>query len=481
MDKIRKFYYDYVSRTIEGYGYKYSLMNYLISLFLFYCMIAIAGIYFKLTFICLVIIFSVVFACFPIIVVSQFKYLYNNKQYENLVGYLEQMIFSFKRSPMILDCFKCTVDIVEEGVAVEMYKAIEMIESDSKGDGYIKAFHYIESVYPCSRVQALHSFMLSVEQNGGKYQHAIDVLLEDIRSWISRTYGYQKELTSVKSKIGLSIILSLFIAGTMMVMVPSELVQFGDNYVYLVATTTFFIALIILFVFVQVKLNGSWLVNDLIQDEFMKKEYVVKQKKLFIQSLLYCPIVLIGCILMQPLFICLGIALIMLQWIMPYFKKYTYSNKEKRAIQKSFPFWLRDISLQIQSMIVPLAIKESIESAPIVLQPHLSELVYKINDNPDSISPYNDFLKDYQIPDITNAMKMLYSIQTLHVRDIQIQLTALIKRNQTMLEKAEKIKNEDTLAGIGFFMAIPMLLATLKLLVDLGLILISFMTMTSGI
>lgn len=479
--KLKNIISENFTRKIEAYGYKYSLTSYIKSLLIFYLVIGLCCLYFKLNYINIFIVLLFAFICFPLIVLSQFKFMFNNKKFENLVGYLEQMIFSFKRNPKILDSLKSTSVLVDESISLILEDAIKIIENDNTGEGYQKAFKYIESNFTCSRVQAMHSFLLSVEENGGKYQHAIDVLLDDIRQWISRTYIYQKELANVKSKIVLSVILSLLIAGTMLIMVPSELVKLNENIIYLTTTTIYFICLITLFVFIQTKLNGEWLIDDSIKEKHLKDK-TDYDNKLLIKNLLICSPFFIILLFIRSSFLFYFIVFIsVLINLWPFIENKRVDLIRNRNIQKAFPFWLRDISLQVQTLIVPLAIKDSIQSAPNVLKEPLIRLSNDIDEKPDSIEPYNNFLSDYQVPDITNAMKMLYSIQELHTRDIQIQLTALIKRNQELLERAERFQNEDRLSGISFIMAIPMLFATFKLLVDLSIILFSFMNMTSNI
>lgn len=479
-----------MTTEIRGYGYNYSIKQFILQLLFSYGLLIVAGIFFQLHPTCIVILCIWAFLWLPIIVLAQFRYLANNRKFEIVVGYVEQMIFAFKKSPKILESFKNVIDIVDPKMVKVIRHAITCIEQDHDGTGYRQAFKCIEDRYMCTRIKALHKFMLNVEENGGQYQHAIDILLEDIQTWITCTYEYQKELKGIKGKILLSIILSVMIAGTMMAIIPKELVVFGDSIVYLISTTILFGVLIWLIAFVQIKLNGQWFVDDTLStsEKTIKRALAnvdmhnekISKRKSIIAFIISLPIPITGLLLQSNFILMVGIVFSVIVFIS---RKLRYKSARKtiqRALEKEFPIWLRDISLQLQTLVIPLAIKNSITEAPIVLQPPLIHLIKTIEKNPTSIKPYNEFLKDYHLTDVTNAMKIIYTIQTLHVDDAYQQIDDLVKRNQKMLAKSEKIRNEDMLMSIGFIVAAPMVLATCKLIVDLVLVMASFMAMSKG-
>lgn len=475
---------------IRGYGYDYSIKKFMMQLVVMDITIIIASYFFQLNVVC--ILFLCIFAlfCLPIIILAQFRYLASNKKYEVLVGYLEQMIFAFKKSPKILDAYKTIVNIVDKDMKQCIEKAITIIETDTTGNGYQNAFAMIEKEYCCTRVKALHKLMLNVEENGGDYQSSINILLDDIQTWVERTYSYQKELKGIKGKIILSIILSIGIAGTMTAFIPKELIVFGDSMIYLIATTILFMLLIGMLAFIQTKLNGKWLIDDTISTKdsviisamniLETHDKKVNRKKSIISLVITLPIMVVG-VLMHSIFV-IGLG-VCISLFMFFYRSFTYKSSRKvvtKALEKEFPIWLRDISLQLQTLVVPLAIKNSIKMAPVVLKAPLEKLSIEIDKNPTSILPYNQFLKEYHLTDVSNAMKILFTIQTLSIDDAQNQIDDLVKRNQKMLAKGEKIRNKDVLGGIGFIVAFPMVVATLKLMVDLVLVMASFMSMSSG-
>ncbi len=146
-----------------------------------------------------------------------------------------------------------------------------------------------------------------------------------------------------------------------------------------------------------------------------------------------------------------------------------------RELNKQFPSWLMNIALLLQTDNVQVAIRKSLEDAPDVLQHPLGELVEELEQTPDSIAPYHKFLKEYRNPDIQSAMKILYSLSSGFGGDTNQQISELIDRNNTMLDNAEKLDQEDKIAGMKIFILLPSLFASFKLMIDMGMLLVVFL------
>lgn len=283
--KIKNAYnFKNLQTEIRGYGYEYKFGKFFLQLLIVFLAIIVAGLLYKLNTTCIVVLCIIALVLFPVIIAAQFRYIYEQKKFTMLVEYLEHMIFNFKKTPKILVALRDTRELVSVEMQSLIDHAIEVIENREDATNlYQEAFAEFEKQFPCSRLLALHRFLINIELQGGNYQSAIDLLLVDIRAWVERTYIYQKELKNIKNKI-----------------------------------------------------------------------------------------------------------------------------------------------------------------------------------------------VEYNMNDLSTAMKMLYTLQSLGSEDSEKQLHVLIERNQGMLEKSERIRNEDMLGSIGFIVALPMLLASLKLVADLGMILMSF-------
>ena len=77
----------------------------------------------------------------------------------------------------------------------------------------------------------------------------------------------------------------------------------------------------------------------------------------------------------------------------------------------------------------------------------------------------DEFLKEFDLPDIRSAMKTIYNMNEIDDQYRQKQISSLIERNQIMLARSEKLRNEDTLLGVELMNYIPVLLFVIQLLV----------------
>ena len=63
-------------------------------------------------------------------------------------------------------------------------RAIEELEYGMGQRVYEDALRIIEEEYDCARIRTLHKFIVSVEEKGGRYRGAMEVLLEDFDRWV---------------------------------------------------------------------------------------------------------------------------------------------------------------------------------------------------------------------------------------------------------------------------------------------------------
>ena len=140
-----------------------------------------------------------------------------------------------------------------------------------------------------------------------------------------------------------------------------------------------------------------------------------------------------------------------------------------------FPTWLRNLILHLQTDNVHVALANSLRSCPDVLKPEVKELLIGISNDPNSIIPYTNFLKDYNLPEFKSAVRFLYSLAEFGTDDMITQLDQLVQQNAVLTAEAEKIRNDSALAGLSTLTFAPMLVSSVKLLIDLGLFFTNFM------
>ncbi|MDD6451303.1 MAG: hypothetical protein PUF56_05140, partial [Lachnospiraceae bacterium] len=124
-------------------------------------------------------------------------------------------------------------------------------------------------------------------------------------------------------------------------------------------------------------------------------------------------------------------------------------------------------SLLLQTENVQVAILTSFPDAPAVLKSDLDQLIRDLEQDPVSIHPYLNFLKDYTLPEVRSAMKMLYSLSEGKGGEAAGQIRELIQRNQVLQDRSAKLGNEDVMAGMFLLFLSPQLTGGLLMLADM--------------
>ena len=157
-----------------------------------------------------------------------------------------------------------------------------------------------------------------------------------------------------------------------------------------------------------------------------------------------------------------------------------YRLAKKRCaneIAKAFPQWLMEISLLLQiSDNVNAAIAKSIGEAPAILTESLNEMHAQIMENPESNEPYMNYMKEFGLLEIQSAMGMLYSISSGRGGDAQLQIDEILAKNAAMLSQSESASNDNRLAALYWQFLFPSIIGGGKLIADMTLVTIAFMS-----
>lgn len=485
----KRYNFKAIQAKIEGYGFHYSFMDFAKTTALFVAACIIVGHFLKLQgfYVCALIL--VAFAMLPAMIISQFKYIYEQKRFSELVVYMEQMAYSFKKTPKILLALKDTAEVTSGKMNKLVNAAIYHIENTYSEHVYEEALEIIQSEYECSRLMQLHKFLVKIEARGGEFQNSMDILLDDISAWSKSTFIYQKDRADIKRKIMISLILSMCICSTTIFMIPDG-VDFTTMPVYQISTVSCLAIFLGIYTLTQTKLNGSWLENDAIKDE----EEIVKNYNIALTSVdedslkkAKKKVAIVSPVLVYAIFtknMTIGIVAVVLMFFMyqqPKIKIKNATSKTVREIEKEFPSWGREIALNLQTENVYQAMYLTLEDCPIILKAPLLKFFDECNRLPESIVPYNNFLCEFNIPEVGRMMKNLYSLNEYGTQNADIQINKVVVQLNAMREKEEQVKNEDSLAGIGILTLAPMLLGSVKMLIDLALLMTSFIGLSSGL
>ena len=431
---------------------------------------------------------------YPKLVEANAKLQHNNDRFSNLTTYMENMIIAFKKNPKILLALKSTQDYCEGEMRLCVEQAIYIIENDTTTpDVFSKALGIIESEFKTSRLKSLHKFLISVEQgNSVNYQENLDNLYYDIHSWVTRIFTFQKNLKDRKIKIGITIVASTAIVAyfvRMMVGIENSLkgANLTGGLIYQIGTTVFLIVLMGLYTLMQVKLNGVWMVEDMAREDEQKLYKKLESaesnnrskdiKNAAIAAIVCAiPVMALGIFLKSKLFAFIGIALAMGIFFVGYREHENNIALIKKELIKEFPGWLRDISVNLQNMVVVKAITESSKEATPLMKEFSQRFLTAVEKDPVSMGPYNNFFGKFEMPELRTSIKTLYSMHNLSDTDAVRQISDLTVRNQDLISRSEELRLNDSIAGIGFLTAIPMLAMSFKLMGDMSIMLLQFMT-----
>lgn len=428
----------HLQKEIYAYGYHYSLRNHVLVVAGICVGLLILGRFLGLEYmyICtLIMVFLVTLHCN---VKNIYIHLHEQKKFIDVSNYIEQLLYSFKRHSKILSALEDTLLLYPEGVMHD--KIVEMIAylqyAEDSENIYEHAFTIVEEVYGCEMIHKVHRFVTNVELYGGTYEDSADILISDRNKWVNRVIEAQEQKNAVVRNMTISVILAMGIVGIMGIVVPEEFSYIRSSTIAQVSTWLTIVANYLTWLHVSCRLSGSWIEMD-------KPLTQVEAEKLQ--------------------------------------KSKRARRRLKREVEKAFPEWLLSIALLLQTDNVQVGIRKSIPDAPIILQKELRILMEKVEENPIDIWPYLEFYEALKIEDIQSTMKMLYAMSQYGSEDIGKQIYALVERNSFMQDRSEKMKMEDYLAGVGVFVLLPMLIGSLKLMVDMGLLIIGLLSQTQGI
>lgn len=150
-------------------------------------------------------------------------------------------------------------------------------------------------------------------------------------------------------------------------------------------------------------------------------------------------------------------------------------DKVVREINRVFPGWLMEMALLLQGNNVQVSIEKTISHAPMIMREDLQRLSDRLKQTPDAIEPYLEFLGMFELSAVLSSMKMLYAISESGNGDAQSQIRILVQRNSKMMDKAEKLSNEKSLAGINGIFYLPQVSVSLQTVANMVVFMLMFL------
>lgn len=429
----------------------------------------------------------------PSIYYINIRNIYEKERFMDVSSYIEQLLYSFKRQPKILVALQDTAILFEDEKHSRLKRCIdEAIAYIQKGVSeeniYKEAFAIIEKEYGCKRMYKVHEFLVRVETAGGVAEEAIAILLQDRSLWVSRIQTLLQDRQKIRINVTIGIGLSLLVVAMGTYMIPADFGITVSTPSQIAKTVTIALDMLIWYA-VQLALGTSLLAVDRITpfEELERSYHIVMhdgvQKKKQMNFLICAFVLIIGAFItyftigLKPALLVAMLALLMATQPNRQYK--SCFKRIKREVEKTFPDWLLALALQMQTDNVHVSIVKTSMDAPMILKEELNKFQDGIEKYPNDLRPYTNFFKKLAITDVLTAMKMLYAMAEFGASDSQEQIKGLVNRNTEIMDKAERMRMEDSLAGISFAMLLPMITGVITLITDLALVFTTILSQVS--
>lgn len=478
-----------VWKELADYGYEFVWLRY-VEFYLAAIIVAVGlGLAYQLKPLWMIILAVAFSLMMPQIVAAYYKNKYEEKRYDDVTTYIEQMLYSFRKNSKIIVSLRDALSVFPVGGHMydTIMAALHSTQTSTSGSTiYSDALGVIEKEYPCRRIRSLHRYMIKVEGVGGDHDSGIEALLKDRRLWIERLDAFKQECKTVLTDIYISIGFSIALACMVVRMMATDLVDIPSNLFYQISSVVF---LVVCGLTIMFAMKNTTLDLEDEEDEASSKRTIDKinwlrnydsrkeLKKSVRMSVIFVLFLAVGIFLKNvPIIIFALVALCYSVLLKRFMDKNAATKSACRAIEKAYPDWLLELALLLQIDNLHVAIEKTIDDAPLIIRGDLVKLDEEIIKDPTSLTPFVEFFDFLPLTQIHSSMKLLYSISEFGQAKGSVQLMELVERNSALMDKAEKYRNDDRLSSTFILKFIPMGISAIKLLCDLAVLLISYLS-----
>ncbi len=477
-----------LAREVHMYGYHYSSKTHLFLILGVLTGSIALGLIFRLLppFILAVVISSLLIL--PLLILAMYERMYEQKRFSEAGQYVDQMLYSFLKHQKIYASLKDCMRVMKEGGMYEvMEQAVFHIDrgvADTDAGVLREALSGIAAAYPAEKIQTANELMLRVEERGGEFEHSVNLLLQDADVWKRSCYRLQAEKKQRHVETVLCIIFSTFLCGAVLYALNWAGALFPSNGTFdifsypIVQLTSTILIIFHLFVFYKSSKNltADWLSERQVCDEklvlsgyetVMHYDPDRERKKSILFSAPFFTAAAAGMILEKnlPAVVCLGLAVFLLFQHRIGYK--LAKDTVRRELYVRFPQWLMDLALLMQSNNVYVSLRKSRENAAELFASQLDELLRRIEEKPDDVESYTAFFGEFEIPEITSCMQMLYAVAENGNGDVDAQVEHLIRRIHEMQEQIQEASGEHAKFKMDMVFSYPMAAACAKMAVDM--------------
>lgn len=475
------------SRAADS-GNTYSLKKYILSFAAMCIITAATGLFYGLEPLWLLVVAVAGTMCVPALTAVFFSEREKKRRFNDVDIYIHQMIYSFERQPKIIMALEDTMKITDGKLQNCIRQAIRELEYGTARDVYRQALQIIEKEYPCSRIITLHSFLIQVEEKGGRYENSLRILLADADNWVKRVYKFQEDIKRVKQTSAIGILLSFLMASvsvmiTFIMKNTSEIsIDITGEWLYQAVSSSFLIFCIAYYSYMQVKYDCDWLVKQR-NDKMVLRDYnmvfhtdMVRLRKNSVP--VYVVLIMTSCVLAymrQYIWSVMVVALLVYILLLPGINRAGALSRLKKDLYYAFADWLRDVALNLSEESLQMAIEDTYDTCPVIMKESLEQFIFSIEENPSDVTPYYRFLDMFHVLDISSSVRILYSLSENDAESIEMAVNTLISRNYELMDKYEDTDNRDRISMMRFAEYIPTIFVSIKVAADMMLVITNYL------
>lgn len=477
-----------LAMEVHVYGYDFSWKTHIHVLICSLLGIGVVGILFKLKTTYMIVLITLMIFMLPVFVLYAYKRMFEQKRFADVAVYVEQMLYSFQKNGKVLASLKETGEVFEEGRMKEAIEdaiaCLELGVSKSEKGALREAVEIIEKAYPSRKLHVAHELFISSEEYGGGAEESILLLLEDIEHWKRR--GYQLQANKKRSHFDniISIIIAIIMCSVALYVLDAmgglfpqaERRSIFEIEIVQISSLWFIIFMLLVLTKSMKNMTTNWLENGLIhRKEYLlacyekvinNKELSGKKKSIF-WGIFGSFIIGVGVYLNKKWLVLIGILTIFCM-LFRHRIEYMMARKDvSEEIYVSLPQWFMELALLLQNNNVQVSIAKSIPDTSPILQIELKKLMNRLDSNPERLTSYTDFCKEFDVPEAQSVMKMLHAISESGTGNVVTQMNNLILCVQKMQNIADEINNKNIAFRMQMIFTYPVLIATIKLLIDL--------------
>lgn len=427
----------------------------------------------------------------PTLVRNSYRNKYERQRFADVNVYIEQALYAFKNSQKVLETLtdvrmlfakdSAMGEAIDEAISIIVDPTAVPVGVNAKE----VALEAIEKRYPNDYVRSLHRFMLKVESIGGNFDTSIELLLGNRAMWENRVYRLQDQRKQKRSQILGSVAASSLLCALMLYILPAEVDISGMTPVR-IANVFMIIMFTRIYLSADTKLSSDLLRSQSYDDDtkllkdyerYMAYDAARGMKMSLIFSLLPLAIIAAGVLVFANAWVTGVGAVLLVPMLLQHKLGHNLLGRRLRSeVSVAFPQWLMELALLLQADNVQVALFKTVDTALPVMRPELERLRDRLMENPAASEPFMEFFGHFQMPEVTTSMQMLYSLSIGTGGEASAQIANIVQRNNVILDRAEQLRNDDSLSGLYTLFLLPVLLGGAVLMVDMTMFLLAFMS-----